>query len=145
MHRGVGPKGVQLRNDRRGEAADERAIRELDAAWSQALQNKDLDKAMSNYAEDAVFLPPNAPLVEGKDKIRERFARLMAGPGYFASFMPTRIVVSKSRDLAYELGTFRVSVNDEHGQPTTSSGKHLVAWKKHAGKWKVAAESINYD
>lgn len=136
---------MKLRNDLRGEAADERAIRELDAAWSQALQNKDLDKAMSNYAEDAVFLAPNSPLIEGKAKIRERFARRMASSGFSASFTPPRIVVSKSRDLAYEPGTFRVSVNDEHGQPTTSTGNHLVTWKKLAGKWKVTAESINYD
>ncbi|HKW88678.1 MAG TPA: DUF4440 domain-containing protein [Candidatus Acidoferrales bacterium] len=92
-----------------GEATDERAIRELDTAWSSALQNRDLEKAMSNYADDAVFLPPDAPLVEGRGRISEWFAQRMSTPGYSPRFTPTRIVVAKSRDMAYELGTFSVT------------------------------------
>jgi ketosteroid isomerase-like protein len=33
-----------------------------------------LEAAMSNYADDAVFLAPGAPIVEGKERIRARFA-----------------------------------------------------------------------
>ena len=47
--------------------------------------------------------------------------------------------------MAYELGTFRVAVNDQTGKPVVRSGKHLVAWKKHGADWKVVAESINRD
>lgn len=125
-------------------SADERTIRDLDAAWSQALQNKDLDKLMSNYAEDASFLPPDAPIVQGKEKIRERFANRIATPGYSASFEPTKIVVSRSGDMAYELGTFRVTIIDK-GKTIVRAGKHLVTWEKRTGQWKVTAESINYD
>jgi len=126
-------------------AADKRMIRELDAAWSQSLENKDLDKAMSNYAEDASFLPPDASIVRGKEKIRERFANRMRAPGYSASFVPTKIVISKSGDMAYEVGTFRVMISGEHGEPIVRLGKHLVVWGKRGGQWKVLAESINYD
>src|SRR5580692_8848225 len=81
---------------------DEQMIREIDAAWSEALHGKDLDKVMSNYAEDASFLPPDEPSVQGKGSIREWFAKRVALPGYSATFAPTTVVVSRSRDIAYE-------------------------------------------
>lgn len=128
-----------------GTPADEQAIREIDAAWSRALQNKDLDQVMSNYAEDASFLPPGEPIVVGRAQIRAWFAKRVSLPGYSATFAPTTVRVSKSRDIAYELGTFRVSINDPAGKPAVHLGKHLVTWEKRDGHWKVTAESINSD
>ena len=124
---------------------DEQAIRVIDASWSQALQNKDLDKVMSNYAEDASFLPPDQPIVVGKAQIRAWFAKQIALPGFSATFSPTVVKVSGSQDLAYELGTFRVAINDASGKPVIYLGKHLVTWERRDGRWKVAAESINRD
>ena len=45
---------------------DEEAIRKLDAEWSAAAGNKDVDKSVSVYAEDAVFLPNKAPIATGR-------------------------------------------------------------------------------
>lgn len=128
-----------------GQPQDEQTIREMDATWSQALQHKDLDKVMSSYAEDASLLPPDEPIVRGLGNIRRWFAKRVAVPGYSATFAPTTIVVSKSGDIAYELGTFHVMVKDESGKPLEYSGKHLVTWQKRDGHWKVVAESINRD
>ena len=124
---------------------DEQAIREIDAAWSHALENRDLDKLMSNYSEDADFLSPDVPLIHGKEKIRERFAKRMALPGYSASFVPTKIVVSEAGDMAYEIGAFRATLNNEAGEPVVRAGKHLVTWGKSRGRWVVLAESLNFD
>lgn len=128
-----------------GQPQDEETIREMDAAWSQALQNKDLNKVMSNYAEDASFLPPDEPIIRGQGNIREWFVKRVATPGYSATFAPGTIVIAKSGDIAYELGTFHVTVNNASGKPIEYSGKHLVAWEKRGGHWKVVAESINRD
>src|SRR5215469_11615007 len=127
------------------QSKDEEIIREIDAAWSGALKNKDLDRVMANYADDASFLPPDEPIVRGWEKIREWFEKRIALPGYSATFAPNTIVVSRSRDMAYELGTFRVTVNDETGKPVAYVGKHLVVWEKRDAHWKVVAESINRD
>ena len=124
---------------------DQKTIREIDAAWSQALQSKDLDRVISNYAEDASFLPPDEPIVQGRENIRAWFTKRVSLPGYSATFAPTTIVVSQSGDMAYEIGTFRVTLNDESGKPVTYTGKHLVTWGKRDGHWKVVAESVNRD
>src|SRR5690606_28861327 len=68
---------------------DEAAIRGIDTAWSAALGQKDLDAVISVYADDAVFLAPNQPIIEGRDAIGAWFKARFETPGYDASFVPT--------------------------------------------------------
>ena len=63
-------------------SSDEKAIRDLDAAWAQAAQSKDADKTASFYADDAFMLPQNAPIGSGKTQIRDAWAHFMATPGF---------------------------------------------------------------
>jgi uncharacterized protein (TIGR02246 family) len=125
-------------------SADEQAIRALDVAWSNAAQSKDLDKTVSYYADDASVLPPNMPIATGKDAIRAVWSQMLSGPGSI-TFGPTKIVVSESRDLAYEIGTYQSTANDAQGKPATSTGKFVVAWQKRGGQWKVVADIFNDD
>jgi len=123
---------------------DERAIRAIDEAWSRALEAKDLDGVVAAYADDAVLLLPEAPLVSGRSAIRERFARRLSTPGYHASFVTTRVTVSPSREMAWEIGAFKVKTDGSAG-PVERVGKHLVTWEKRGGTWQVTAESLNFD
>ncbi len=70
--------------------ADEQAIRKLDAEWSAAAQNKDVEKSVSFYAEDGVMLPGNAPKAAGKAQIRDLWSHMVASPGFGVSFGPTK-------------------------------------------------------
>jgi uncharacterized protein (TIGR02246 family) len=124
----------------------EKAIRDLDAAWSQAAQSKDLDKMVSYYADDASAMPFNAPIATGRDQIRQLWSALMAKPGFSLTFAPTKIEVAKSNDLAYEAGTFELKLNDAQNNPTTTNGKYVVCWRKQAkGEWKVTLDIFNTD
>jgi len=126
-------------------AADEHIIHDIDTLWSRAAAAKDLDKTVSYYADDASLLPPNAPIASGKDAIRAAWSQLMSTPGFSLSFGPTKVVVSKSRDLAYEIGTFQLTANDAQGKPVTTFGKYVVAWEKRRGQWKAGADIFNDD
>jgi ketosteroid isomerase-like protein len=128
-----------------GQYIDEQVIREIDSAWSQALRGKDLEKVIANYAENTSLLPPDEPIVHGRAGIQAWFAKRMTLPGYSATFAPTTIAVSKSADIAYEIGTFMATVDNESGRPVAYSGKHLVVWARVRGQWRVIAESINRD
>ena len=125
-------------------SADEQAIRALDTAWSQAAQARNLDKTVSYYADDASMLPPNMAIATGKDAIRAVWSQLLAMPGS-VTFAPSKIVVAKSGDLAYEIGAFQITTNDPQGKPAISTGKFVVAWQKRAGQWKVVADIFNDD
>jgi uncharacterized protein (TIGR02246 family) len=126
--------------------ADEQAIRKLDKDWSAAAQSKDVDKTISFYADDASAFPFNAPIATGKEQIRQMWSHLTSTPGFALNFGPTRIEVAKSGDLAYDVGTFALTLNDAQGNAATEAGKYVVVWKKQPNKqWKVVADIFNTD
>ena len=127
-------------------SSEESAIRETISAWSQAAAAKDLNKCVSFYTDDASLLPLNAPIATGKDQIRAVWSQIMSNPDYGFSWRPTKIEVAQSADLAYEIGTFDLTVADQTGKSSASRGKYVIAWKKQAnGEWKAAADIFNTD
>ena len=125
---------------------DEDVLKKLDADWSAAAQNKDVDKTVSFYADDGSVLPSHAPIATGKAQVREVWAHLFSLPGVKVSFAPKKIDVAKSKDMAYDVGTYELTMNDDKGNPGTEIGKYVVVWKKQADKqWKVVADIFNPD
>lgn len=123
-------------------AADVAAIRAADAAWVKAATAKDASQFVSFYAPDASLLPPGAPMTTGKEAITEAWQGMMKQPGFALTFAPTKVVVSKSGDLAYDLGNYSLTVNDAHGKPQTSKGKYVAVWAKQPdGTWKVVVDA----
>jgi ketosteroid isomerase-like protein len=124
---------------------DEALIRRIDALWSKAADEKDLDGAVHPYADDASMLPFGAPIATGNDAIRKTWAGLMAKPGYSLTFTPTKIEVASAGDMAWEIGTFALTVNDAQGNPMDIAGKYVVTWRKVGPTWKVEADIFNTD
>jgi uncharacterized protein (TIGR02246 family) len=126
-------------------AADESAIRDLDAQWSKTAAANDLEGTVSYYSDDATLLPPNAPIAIGKQAIRASWASLL-GPGVSVSWQVSKVEVSRSGDLAYLIGAYLVTLKDPQGRPVTDHGKLVEVWKKQAdGKWKTVADIYNSD
>ncbi len=127
-------------------AADESALRNLDAQWSKDAAAKDVEKTVSYYAGDAILLPPNAPLAKDKEAIRAFWKGLLASPGFTGGWKATRAEVAKSGDLAYLSGTYETTVNDARGKPVNDRGKYVEVWKKQTdGTWKAVADIFNSD
>ena len=134
----------QPASDRR--AADEAAIRAADTATLKAAQSKDADRAISNYAEDAVWLPPNAPGVQGKRAIRAGWAQLLAIPGLSIDWHIERVDISRSGDLAYTYYKYLMTIPGQDGKAIADHGKDLAIWKKQGdGSWKMVADTFNSD
>ena len=126
-------------------SADEAAIRKIDAAWSHAAETKNLDGIVGPYAADGSVLPFNAPIGTGAVGIRQVWSSLISKPGFYLSFAPTKIAVAKSGDLAWEVGTFELKLNDAQSNPMTIPGKYVVTWNKFDGTWKATADIFNTD
>ena len=125
---------------------DEETIRDLDKAWSQAAESKDAAKCASYYSDTASAMPFNGPIVTGHVKIQELWTELMAKPGFSLHFAPTKIEVAKAKDIAYDVGTFELKLNDAQGAPLTIPGKYVVVWKKQKrGNWKAEYDIFNTD
>ena len=127
-------------------AADQSAIKDLEAQWSKAAGTKNVDDIISFYADGASMLPPNMPIATGKQAIRGVWAGLLGNPGFSASWDSTKAEAALSGDVAYDIGTYQLTMNDPQGKPMSDHGKYLVAWKKQAdGKWKAAADMFSSD
>lgn len=127
-------------------AADEAAIRKTDSATLKAAQVKDVATIAANYADDAVWLPPNAPMVTGREAIRAGWSQLMAIPAFNIDWQITKIDVSRSGDVAYTVYAYKMALQGPNGTPVSDHGKDLVVWKKQAdGSWKMVAECFNSD
>jgi uncharacterized protein (TIGR02246 family) len=126
-------------------AADESAIRALDAQWEKAAAARDVDGTVSYYSDDASLLAPNAPIAGNKQAIRAAWASLL-GPDVSLSWQANKVEVSRSSDLAYIVGVYQLAMKDPQGKPATDRGKFVEVWKKQAdGKWKVVADIFNSD
>jgi uncharacterized protein (TIGR02246 family) len=123
-------------------AEDAAAIKALDAEWSQAAQAKDVEKTVSFYADDATFMPPDAPMASGKEAITKAWSGVMAAPGFALTFHPTKVDVARSGDLAYDVGEYSLTMNDKRGKPQTMTRKYVVVWgKQPGGTWKVLVDA----
>jgi uncharacterized protein (TIGR02246 family) len=127
-------------------SADERTIRDLETQWSKAAAEKDLEKMLSFYADDATVLPANAPAATTKDNARRLWTDLFASAGLALSWRTVKVEVAKSGEMAYATGIYELTANDASGNPTTDHGKYLTVWEKQSdGKWKCGADIWNSD
>jgi uncharacterized protein (TIGR02246 family) len=124
------------------EAAEEQEIRQLSKQWDAAVATKNPAAVVKFYTDDGVLLPQGAPLAEGHDAITKVWRGYFDLPDFSLTFSPTKIDVSSSRDLAYEIGVYALSVRGDKG-PVHEKGKYVVVWKKVAGTWKAAADIFN--
>jgi uncharacterized protein (TIGR02246 family) len=119
----------------------EQALRDLDAQWSAAAGAKDLEKTVSFYADDALVLPPNEPMVTSKDGIRNLWKGFLDSISDM-SWKATRVEIAKSGDLAVLTGTYEMTMKDG----TKDRGKYCEVWEKKAkGKWKCGTDIWNSD
>lgn len=121
-------------------AAERTAIMAADQAWSQTAA--DVEKFVSYFTDDATFLAPDGPIVEGKKAIHATATGLFSTPGFNLAWNASKAGVASSGDMGYTVGTYQLTVNNPEGQPTTTDGKYLTVWQKQAdGQWKVIVDS----
>ena len=125
-------------------AEDEREVRELEMEGSKAIEEKDLDKWIALYADDAALYYESKPTVRGKDAIRETWEADFAREGLSMSTEPRTVEVSNSGDLAWAHGVFKVTIRDTTGKSATDQWEYALVYKKQAdGRWKIMADSAN--
>jgi uncharacterized protein (TIGR02246 family) len=119
-------------------------ILQIDAEWSGAAQARDVDRVLAFWADDAIVFPPGSPPLEGKPAIREFVLKSFQTPGFSTSWKTTNVAVSRVGDLAYAMGTNRVSFTGPDGRQTTVEGKAVTVWRREKeGVWKCVIDIWN--
>jgi uncharacterized protein (TIGR02246 family) len=127
-------------------AAEEKAIRAVEADFARAVAAKDLEKGLSFYAEDAVMLNQNEPIAAGKTAIRASWTRMLAMPDMALTWAVDKVEVAKSGDVAYDYGSYNMGFTGPSGKKVSDRGKYATIWKKQAdGSWRAVLDMANTD
>jgi ketosteroid isomerase-like protein len=101
------------------------------ADWERAYNAGDVDGIAALLTEDAVVMPPNAPIVEGRSAIKS----------WYREHFTNRVVPAKTDerelivfgDMTYRQGVYALDLPDG----TTEYGKFVELWKNDNGQWRL--------
>ncbi len=121
---------------------DVAAIKALVDEWKQVILAANWDKLVETYTDDVVFMPPDEPIIEGKEAVKawlERFPPIKS--------FDTVLVQAEGRDgFACARGTMAMTVEPESGKPLSMSCKWICSLRKQAdGRWFCAWDAWNLD
>lgn len=118
-------------------------IRKIGNEWAQHWNAGDLDKLVAAYAADAVYLPPHHPAVHGREAIRHYLQGPLSHGVNDLAFDVTYI--KQDQNVAWDVGTYRMSVPHSNGSRTEDHGKYLTVWKRVGTKWLIVADAWSSD
>ncbi|HVL69964.1 MAG TPA: DUF4440 domain-containing protein [Vicinamibacterales bacterium] len=112
--------------------ADAEAIRKVSAELTTAFNEKQVDTVVGFYAENSVFMPPNAPLLRGREPLKSFYADLLAKGATNLQITPDEVV--GYGPIAYESGSYSMTFGT-NGQ--RDRGKYLRVLRNTAGTWRA--------
>jgi ketosteroid isomerase-like protein len=119
-------------------AEDEATLRGIVEATARDFGSGDMETWSQQYADDAVFQPPNAPMVVGQANI------LALGQAFppLENLTFSNITVSGEGNIGYGTSSYDMAFTDQ----TTDQGKQLVVFRRPpGGAWEIVAVSFNSD
>ncbi len=121
---------------------DEAEIRAAERALEMALGSSDPTAWVYAYTEDAVFVAPGTPAVQGRAALLQ-MAQAMKP---LSSVSITALRTEGSETLAYVYGRAPwVSGQPSNAAPRTNV-RFIIVWRKESdGPWRVAQERLNIE
>lgn len=120
--------------------AEKKKIRELNIKLL-VDHNTDIDDELSHFAENSVLIPPNHPPLIGIKAIRPALEEIVKNKiNLGIPKGPDWIEVSKSGDLAYDFGKYKIETEGPDGF-VSERGYYISIYKKIDGQWKFMGQS----
>jgi uncharacterized protein (TIGR02246 family) len=124
-------------------AADEAALKAATLTWLEAYNAGDVEKMVALYAEDAVLMPPHAPVANGHAAIRAFLNADTAGAKAAGiKLVPGTSTAGVADDTGWESGTY---IAKDASGATVDSGSYLSVSHKSNGKWLYHRDTYNSD
>ena len=103
--------------------------------WSDAASNRDVDKTLSYWADDAVVMAAGQPVLKGKAEIKKMIEANFSNPSFRISWSPKTADIEGN--MGYLIEDAKITTDDSLGRPTTQRFKTVTIWKKQTdGQWK---------
>ena len=122
---------------------DAGTIRQQHDGFVASFNTKDVSKILELYAENSVFMPPNEPIIRGKDALKKFYAAQFERGATNLRMDVTE--VSGHGPLAYQSGTYEMDLKPATGTPGRDRGKYLFVLRKMPGGWKYEDTMWNSD
>ncbi len=119
---------------------DSEEFTKITERWRDAYNAGDASAVAALYAEDGMFMSPNAETAKGHKAIEARVKTLMTElPGKLSV---VTVHTGSSGDLGFAQGTYSFVGDDGN---TTDNGKWVLVLKKVKGKWYIQHDIFNSD
>ena len=122
---------------------DQQQIRERADAFVKAFNEKDVAQVLANYAENSTFMPPNQPVIRGKDALKTFYDDLLKSGATNLKLSVTE--VSGHGPLAYQSGSYEMDMKPASGSTTHDRGKYLFVLRRLADTWRYEYTLWNSD
>ena len=119
-------------------AAEEKAIRDTDARWQKAAQDRDPAGEAAIFASDGVAYREHVDPLVGPAAFQTWDSKVYAeNPRQNTTWTTESLRVADSGDLAIQTGEYHVTAMGPKGDQE-DRGRFVTVWKKVNGEWKVA-------
>jgi len=110
---------------------DRDAIRQRSQQLATAFNAHQMDAIIELYADNSVFMPPNAPTLRGREPLREFYQDLI---GRATNLRLETEDVAGYGPLAYETGAYSLVYQDG---AVRDRGKYVFVWRKMNDIWRT--------
>ena len=111
--------------------ADSEAVRQRSQQLATAFNANQIDAILELYADNSVFMPPNAPSLRGREPLREFYEDLI---GRATNLRLETEDVAGYGPLAYETGTYSLVYQDG---AVRDRGKYVFIWRRLSDVWRT--------
>lgn len=120
--------------------AESEKLMQASRDWAAAAKEKDIQKVLSYWQDDAVMFGPGDPVLKGKQAITEMVKGSFADSSFSISWEPLSADISKDGTMGYIIEKSLINYKDSTG-PVTHRLNAVSVWKKQAdGSWKNVVE-----
>jgi ketosteroid isomerase-like protein len=109
--------------------ADADAIRQRTQQLATSFNGKQIDAIIGLYADNSVFMPPNVPVLRGREPLREFYQDLI---GRATNLKLETEDVAGHGPIAHETGSYSLVYQDG---AVRDRGKYVFIWRKMNGTW----------
>ena len=114
---------------------DATSIRQETQQFVDAFNAKQVARMLDLYAENSVFMPPNAPVIRGKASLKSFYDNLVNDEGATGLEMSVDEVAGHG-PIAYQTGRYEMRFAAGEGTPRRDRGKFLMVLREMGGKWR---------
>lgn len=120
--------------------ADAAAIVAAESAWLRGVMTKNVDSVMMYYTPDAVSYGYGVAPASGTDQVRALYTDMVKSTITNPKMLASTVQFSADGSMAFDHGTYQMTIQPPGGKAETQTGGYLNVWKKMDGTWKLAVE-----